>query len=76
MTLLAEFVGERVTTIWPTEANDTFSNVTTFINKTLQCLVCKMHGRDKKMHKRFWFKCLNCRDHLEDLGIDGRIILI
>jgi hypothetical protein len=34
MTILAELVGERVATIWPTKANDTFGNVTTFINNT------------------------------------------
>jgi hypothetical protein len=27
------------------------------------------------MHKIFWLECLKRRDHLEDLGIDGKIIL-
>jgi len=27
------------------------------------------------MHKTFWFGNLNGRDHMEDLGIDGSIIL-
>jgi hypothetical protein len=53
MTLLAGLVGDRVVTIWSTEANYTFGNVTTFINKTLQCLVCKMHGRDEKCIQSF-----------------------
>jgi hypothetical protein len=29
-------------------ANDTFGNFTTFINKTLQFLARKMHGRNEK----------------------------
>jgi hypothetical protein len=27
------------------------------------------------MHTKFWYKSLKKRDHLEDLGIDERIIL-
>jgi len=27
------------------------------------------------MHKMFWFENLNGRDHVEDLGVDGSIIL-
>jgi len=27
------------------------------------------------MHTTFWLENLKVRDHLEDLGIDGRIIL-
>jgi hypothetical protein len=34
-------------------ANDTFGNVTTFINKTLQCLACKMHRRNAKSVQNF-----------------------
>jgi hypothetical protein len=27
------------------------------------------------MHREFWFESLKDRDHSEDLGVDGRIIL-
>jgi hypothetical protein len=27
------------------------------------------------MHKIFWFENLKVRDHLEDLGVDGKITL-
>jgi hypothetical protein len=29
----------------------------------------------KEMHTRFWLENLKGRDHSEDLGIDGKIIL-
>jgi hypothetical protein len=29
----------------------------------------------REVHKWFWWENLNERGHLEDLGIDGRIIL-
>jgi hypothetical protein len=35
---------------------------------------CSMHGRDKNANKTS-FGNLKDRDHLEDLGVDGRIIL-
>jgi hypothetical protein len=35
---------------------------------------CDMHGRDEK-YTTFWSVNLEGRDHLEDLGIDGKIIL-
>jgi hypothetical protein len=35
---------------------------------------CSMHGRDD-IHTVFGLENLNGRDCLEDLGIDGRIIL-
>jgi hypothetical protein len=28
-----------------------------------------------EMHKMFWLESLKGRDHMEDLGINGRIIL-
>jgi hypothetical protein len=28
-----------------------------------------------KLHKGFWWKNLSERDHLKDLGIDGRVML-
>jgi hypothetical protein len=27
------------------------------------------------MHRKFWLESLKGRDHLEDLGVDGRILL-
>jgi hypothetical protein len=36
--------------------------------------VCRMHGEDEKAY-RFWLKSLKGRDHLEYLGVDGRIKL-
>jgi hypothetical protein len=36
---------------------------------------CSKHERDEKMHTKFWLGILNGRDHLEDVGVDGRIIL-
>jgi hypothetical protein len=33
------------------------------------------HGRDEKMHITFWLENLNGRKHLEDLNVDGKIIL-
>ena len=29
----------------------------------------------REVHTRFWWRDLRERDHLEDLGLDGRIIL-
>jgi hypothetical protein len=34
---------------------------------------CSMHGRSK-MHTKFWSGNLKERYHLEDMGIDGKII--
>jgi hypothetical protein len=31
-------------------------------------------GRREKMCRKFWSENLKGRDHLEDIGIDGRII--
>jgi hypothetical protein len=36
---------------------------------------CNTHGRDEKWIKKLWSVNLNGRDHLEDLGVDRRIIL-
>jgi hypothetical protein len=35
---------------------------------------CSTHGGNKEIYN-FWSKCLKGRDHLDDLGIDGRLIL-
>jgi hypothetical protein len=37
--------------------------------------VCTKYGKDEKCIQNFGEKNLKVRDHLEDLGIDGRIIL-
>jgi hypothetical protein len=34
-----------------------------------------VHGGDEKCVKNFGLESLKGRDHLEDLGIDGKIIL-
>jgi hypothetical protein len=36
---------------------------------------CSTNGRDEKCVQKFWSENLKGRDHLEDLGVDGRIIL-
>jgi hypothetical protein len=36
--------------------------------------VCNTHGRDGKS-VQFWLESQKKRDHSEDIGIDGRIIL-
>jgi hypothetical protein len=33
------------------------------------------HGRGGDMHTEFWWRNLRGRDHLKDLGADGKIIL-
>jgi len=35
---------------------------------------CSLHGTDE-MHTKVWFENLNGRDHPEDLGINGKIVL-
>jgi hypothetical protein len=35
---------------------------------------CNTHGRDE-MYTKFWLENLKERDHSEDLGADGKIIL-
>jgi len=37
--------------------------------------VLKLRWERRDMHTRFWCEDPKERDHLEDLGIDGRIIL-
>jgi hypothetical protein len=34
-----------------------------------------MHGRNEKIYIKHWMENLKGRDHTEDLGVDGRIIL-
>jgi hypothetical protein len=36
---------------------------------------CSVYGGKGEMHTGFWWKNLGGRDHMEDLGIDGRILL-
>jgi len=36
---------------------------------------CSTDGTDEKMHKIFWLENLEGRDHLEDQGVIGKIIL-
>ena len=48
------------------------SNVTTTEN--VMGSVCGMYGGRRRVYT-FWFGNLREADHLEDLGVDGRIIL-
>jgi len=34
---------------------------------------CNMQDRDEKYHIAFWCESQKGRDHLDDLGVDGRI---
>jgi hypothetical protein len=36
---------------------------------------CNINRKDGKFITKFWSEKLKRRDHLEDLGVDGRIIL-
>jgi hypothetical protein len=36
---------------------------------------CSEHGEVKKCVQNFWFDILNGRDHSEDLGLYGKIII-
>jgi hypothetical protein len=36
---------------------------------------CSTHERGKKKHIKFWLKNLKGRDHSDDLGVDGKILL-
>jgi hypothetical protein len=36
---------------------------------------CSTYGGKREVHKSFWWGNLRKRDHLEDLGVDGSIIL-
>jgi hypothetical protein len=39
-------------------------------------VTCSTHGRHEKyIRPRFWLENLYGRDHLEELGVDGKIIL-
>jgi hypothetical protein len=37
--------------------------------------ICSTRGSYEKLIRKFWSENLKGRDHLEDLGVDGRIIL-
>jgi hypothetical protein len=36
---------------------------------------CSTHKRDEKLIQNFWSENLKGRNHIEDIDIDGRIIL-
>jgi hypothetical protein len=36
---------------------------------------CGRHGREDKMHRDFLWESLNERHHLEDLGVDEKVIM-
>jgi len=36
---------------------------------------CSTDEKDEKTHTIFWLENLKGRDHLQDLGVDGKIIL-
>jgi len=36
---------------------------------------CSIYGGKGEVHKQKWWENLRERDHLEDLGINGKIIL-
>jgi len=37
--------------------------------------VCTVHGREKKIHARFWCENLKEGELMEDQRVDGRVIL-
>jgi hypothetical protein len=44
-------------------------------DQVMESEVGGMHGGDEKFIQNFGWQNLKGRDHLEDLGIDGKIIL-
>jgi hypothetical protein len=36
---------------------------------------CSTYGRDEKMHIKFWSGNWKGKDHLEEVGMGGRIII-
>jgi hypothetical protein len=36
---------------------------------------CRTHGRGEIFYTIFWLENLKVRDHSEDLGVDGKVIL-
>jgi hypothetical protein len=36
---------------------------------------CRTYGRKEEFYTGFWWRNLRERDHLEDAGVDGKVIL-
>jgi len=50
------------------------ANVTDFFHN-FTCSICKFHAWERRgLHTVFWSENMTGRDHLEDLGVDGKII--
>jgi hypothetical protein len=73
---------EKVVGGWRILHNEQFhnlyssSNIIRVIKSTrIRWGTCSMCGRDEKCIQYFWLEKLKGRDHSEDLGIDGKIVL-
>jgi hypothetical protein len=45
------------------------------LEKKKMCSACTAYGGRGKVHTGFWWGKLREREHLEESGVDGRIIL-
>jgi hypothetical protein len=51
-------------------------NIIPVINsRTITWAGCMARMGDREVHVRFWWEHLGERDHLEDLGVDGKVII-